>query len=141
MTGLPPEVDIANAGADTPYHLPVLPGIYGVGLTGVPDLYNVKYGSDRQLTGPEVRADILGELRRIATAGTYPLHVERLEVLKSHSPFELHVSATTIAGGFYRRLYGLQGRNRTFYNGAAFVTHDSGVIWRFTEGLLPAIAA
>lgn len=141
MTGLPPEVDIANTGADTPYHLPVLPGIYGVGLTGVPDLYNVKYGGDHPLSALEVRADILGELRRIATAGTYPLRVERLEVLKSHSPFELHVSAPTIAGGFYRRLYGLQGRNRTFYNGAAFITHDSGVIWRFTEGLLPAIAA
>ena len=30
-TACPTGVDIANTGADTPYHLPVLPGIYGVG--------------------------------------------------------------------------------------------------------------
>jgi hypothetical protein len=141
LTGLPEGVDISNTGADTVHNLPVLPGIYGVGLTGVPNLYNVKYGSDQQLTAPQVRADIVAELRRIATAGTYPLVLDRLDVLKSHSPFELHVGAPTIANGFYRRLYELQGRNRTYYNGAAFVSHDSGVIWRFTEGLLPSIAA
>jgi hypothetical protein len=141
LRGLPEGVDIANTGADTPHHLPVLPGIYGVGLTGVPELYNVKYGSDTQRSALQVRADIVGELGRIRTAGTYPLELERLEVLKSHSPFELHVDAPAIANGFYRRLYDLQGRNRTHYNGAAFVTHDSAVIWRFTEGLLASIAA
>lgn len=141
LRGLPEGVDLANTGADTLYNLPVQPGIYGVGLTGVPNLYNVKYGSDQQLTASQVRADIAAELGRVATAGTYPLVLDGLDILKSHSPFELHVGAPAIANGFYKRLYELQGRNRTYYNGAAFVTHDSGVIWRFTEGLLPSIAA
>jgi len=140
LHGLPDGVDIANTGADTPYHLPALPGIYGVSPTGVPDLYNVKYGSDQQLTAAHVRADITAELRRVATAGTFPLELERLEVLKSHSPFELNVSDAAIAGGFYRRLYGLQGRNRTYYNGGSFFTHDSTALWKFTERLLPSIA-
>jgi hypothetical protein len=141
LTGLPAGVGLDNIGADTPYHLPVLPGSYGISPAGVPELYNVKYGSDRQLTAAQVRADIAGELRRVAAAGTYPVDLRRLDVLKSHSPFELHVSAADIARGFYRRLYALQGHNRTYYTGAAFITHDSGVIWRFTEGLLPSIAA
>lgn len=139
LRGLPDGLGIVNAGADTAYHLPALPGCYSVLPTAVPSLYNVKYGSDRQLTAARVRADITGELRAVAAAGTFPIELDGLEVLKSHSPFELHVDAPTIAAGFYRDLYGLQGRNRTYYNGAAFVTHDSGVIWRFTEGLLPAI--
>ena len=39
------------------------------------------------------------------------------------------------------KLNALQGRNRTFYTGAAFHTHDSSLLWQFTEALLPRIAA
>nr|BFF21828.1 hypothetical protein GCM10025730_53490 [Promicromonospora thailandica] len=50
------------------------------------------------------------------------------------------MSAEAVRAGFYRRLGSLQGRNRTFYSGAAFHTHDSSLIWQFTETLLPRIA-
>jgi hypothetical protein len=43
------------------------------------------------------------------------------------------VSADDIAGGFYTDLGALQGRNNTFYTGAAFNTHDSGVLFRSTR--------
>jgi hypothetical protein len=51
------------------------------------------------------------------------------------------VPTGAIKAGFYRKLYALQGRNRTFYTGAAFHTHDSSLLWQFTEALLPRITA
>ncbi|GID91379.1 hypothetical protein Adi01nite_07910 [Amorphoplanes digitatis] len=141
MSGLPAGVDLANAAADTAYQLPPLPGIYGIGPTGVPGLYNVKYGSTAPLPEGQVRRGIRADIERVAKAGTYPLVLDDLEVFKSHTPFELHVTPQAIAGGFYRRLNALQGRNRTFYSGASFNSHNSTRIWDAAEVLLPSIAA
>jgi hypothetical protein len=141
LSGLPAGVSLANAAADTPYHLPPLPGLYGVSPTGIPDLYNVKYGSPSPLPEAQVRRSIRTEIERVAKAGTYPVVFSDLEVFSSHTPFELHVTPEAIAGGFYRRLNALQGHNRTYYSGAAFHSHNSTRIWAGTETLLPSIAA
>ncbi|KIJ27447.1 hypothetical protein M422DRAFT_271356 [Sphaerobolus stellatus SS14] len=53
-----------------------------------------------------------------------------------HTPFELVVSKEQIAAGFYKELYGLQGARRTWWSGAAFHTHDSSLLWQFTEGIV-----
>jgi hypothetical protein len=141
LSGLPAGVGLANVAADTPYHLPPLPGLYDVGPTGIPGLYNVKYGSPSPLPEAVVRRNIRTEIERVAKAGTFPVRFEELEVFAAHAPFELHVSPTAIAGGFYRRLNALQGRNRTYYSGAAFHSHNSTRIWTGLEALLPSIAA
>ena len=141
LSGLPAGVSLSNAAAETPYHLPPLPGLYGVSPTGIPGLYNVKYGSPSPLAEAQVRRDIRTEIERVAKAGTYPVVFQDLEVFSSHTPFELHVTPGAIAGGFYRRLNALQGRNRTYYSGAAFHSHNSTRIWAGTESLLPSIAA
>jgi hypothetical protein len=140
LSGLPADLSLANAAADTPYHLPPLPGLYGVSPTGIPDLYNVKYGSPSPLPDEQVRRDIRTEIERVAKAGTYPVVFQDLEVFSSHTPFELHVTPEAIAGGFYRRLNALQGHNRTYYSSAAFHSHNSTRIWAGTETLLPSIA-
>lgn len=141
LSGMPAGVSLVNVGADTPYNIAPLPGWYGLTVTGVPDLWGVKYGSTGPVGDQAVRAAIVADLRRLRRAGSYPVELEGLEVFKGHNPFELVVRPGDIAGGFYRRLYGLQGRNGTFYTGAAFHTHDSSLLWRFTEELLPRIAA
>jgi hypothetical protein len=141
LAGLPATVSVQNVGADTPYNLPPLPGFYGLTVTGVPGLWGVKYGGDGALGDRVARANVVADIRRLRTAGTYPVELAGLEIFKAHNPHEMAVSAADIAGGFYRRLYGLQGRNGTFYTGAAFHTHDSSLLWRFTETLLPRIAA
>jgi hypothetical protein len=141
LSGLPDGVGLDNVAANTPYHLPPLPGLYGVSPTGIPGLYNVKYGSPSPLPEEQVRRDIRTEIERVAKAGTYPVVFEGLEVFSSHTPFELHVPPAAIAGGFYRRLNALQGRNRTYYSGAAFHSHNSTRIWAGMETLLPSIAA
>jgi hypothetical protein len=141
LSGLPNGVVLDNVAAETPYHLPPLPGLYGVSPTGIPGLYNVKYGSPSPIPEAQVRRDIRTEIERVARAGTYPVVFEGLQVFSSHTPFELHVTPQAIAGGFYRRLNGLQGHNRTWYSGAAFHSHNSTRIWTGIESLLPAIAA
>lgn len=138
-SGLPADASLQNVAAETPYNLPPLPGPYGISATGVPGLYNVKYGSAVPRSDAQVRNDIAADFARLRAAGTYPAQLQRLEIFRGHNPFELTVSAGDIAAGFYRRLYGLQGHNHTFYTGAALHSQDSSLLWRFTEGLLPQI--
>ncbi len=140
-TGIPDNLSVNNIGQDTPYRLPVLPGVYSISPTGIPGLHSVKYGSPVQLSETQVKADILAAVRRLGTAGTIPTTTPEFAVFASHSPFELTVPVSAVRSGFYRKLSALQGRNRTFYTGAAFHTHDSSLLWQFTEALLPRIAA
>lgn len=141
-SGIPDNLSVNNIGQGTPYNLPVLPGVYSISPTGVPGLHSVKYGSPTQLTELQVKAEILAAVRRLKSAGSVPTaKTPEFAVFASHSPFELTVSPAAIRSGFYRKLNDLQGRNRTFYTGAAFHTHDSSLLWQFTESLLPRIAA
>jgi hypothetical protein len=84
---------------------------------------------------------IVEAIGRLQAGGTLPATHPSFVDFSSHSPCELTVSAADIAGGFYRSLYSLQGHRSTFWNGAAFHVHDSSLLWRYTETLLPAIAA
>ena len=141
-SGIPDNLSVNNIGQGTPYNLPVLPGVYSISPTGIPGLHSVKYGSPTQLSELQVKADIVAAVKRLKTAGTVPTaKTPEFAVFSSHSPFELTVSPSAIRNGFYRKLNALQGRNRTFYTGAAFHTHDSSLLWQFTESLLPRIAA
>ncbi|WP_250031434.1 FAD-dependent oxidoreductase [Paractinoplanes maris] len=141
LSGLPAGVGLDNVAAETPYQLPPLPGLYSVAPTAVPGLYNVKYGSPAPLADAVVRREIRAGIERVAAAGTYPVRFEGFAVYKSHTPFELHVGPRDIAGGFYRRLNALQGRNSTYWSGAAWHSHNSTRIWTGLERLLPSIGA
>jgi hypothetical protein len=141
VSGLPPGLVVQNVAANTRDNLPPLPGVYAIDPSPVDGLYNVKYGSAVWLPDDVVKANIAADLQRIAAAGTLPLTFGGFAAFSSHAPFEMMVSSEQIAQGFYSRLSSLQGRNDTFYTGAAFQTNDSSLIWRFTEGLLPKIVA
>jgi hypothetical protein len=121
--------------------LPPLPGIYGLSASPIPGVWNVKYGSPVPLPDALVRQAIAADIRKIKSAGTFPVVLERFETFSNHVPFEMMVDSGDIAAGFYRSLQTLQGRRDTFYTGAAFQTNDSSLIWRFTENLVPQIAA
>ena len=141
LSGLPAGVGLDNVAPATPYNLPPLPGLYMVSPTRIPGLYNVKYGSPSPLPEGRVRDNIRTDIERLATAGTYPVVFRGFEVFSAHVPFELRVTPRAITAGFYDRLNALQGRNRTFYAGAALASHNSTRIWTAIEDLLPSIAA
>jgi hypothetical protein len=141
-TGIPDNVSVSNIGADTLYHLPALPGVYGISPAGVPGLHDVKYGSPVALPDAVVKANIVADIKRMRAAGTLPASPATPEfaTFVSHTPFELTVPAAAISAGFYRKLYALQGRNRTYWTGATFHTHDSSLLWQFTERVLAGLA-
>ena len=138
-TGIPDNVAVTNIGRNTLYNLPALPGIYSIDPTGVPGLLHVKYGSPSSIPVDQVTEDILSSVKRLKIEGKNVSSTPELAVFHSHSPFELTVSTSAIKGGFYKDLYALQGRRRTYYTGAAFHTQDSSLLWQFTEALLPSI--
>ena len=139
-SGIPDNISVSNIDPNTPYNLPPLPGVYSFYPTGIPGLQNVKYGSSAPLPDQQVKADIIATVERLRTAGI-PTTIPDFAVFSAHVPFELTVSADAIKDGFYKHLYALQGHHRTYYTGAAFHVHDSSLLWRFTEALLPQITA
>lgn len=140
-TSIPPNTSLTNIGANTLYNLPPLPGLYTITPTRVPDLYDVKVGSATALSDAQVKALIRDTVARLRTAGTFNTTRLQFAAYENHTPFELTVPKDAIAGGFYKRLYALQGQRHTWYTGAAFHTHDSSLLWQFTEGLIPGLLA
>src|SRR5579859_2912008 len=142
VSGLPPFVSVNNVSANTRHNLPPLPGLYGLEATPLPGFYVALYGNTTSLSDDVVKADIAASIDRLGTAGTFPgAKFGGFTAFSNHAPFEMMVSASDIAAGFYTQLNALQGHNRTFYTGAALQTNDSSLIWRFTEEILPQIAS
>ena len=127
-TNIPNDLSIISAGANTPFNVPIVPGINSLGQTGIPGLLNIFYTSTTYLSDEEIKQAIIEAILRLRNGGlnsTMPNFV----AFANHSPFELVVSADEISTGFYGRLNALQGHRNTFYTGAAFSAHDSSVIW------------
>ena len=142
FTGLPPGVAVNNAAANTRANIPPLPAMYGLEATEVPDYFVGLFGNTSWLPDDVVKASMVTELGNVASSGIYPgMKLQSITDFSSHAPFNMRVSASDIAAGFYSKVNALQGHNRTFYTSAAFQTNDSSQIWRFISGLLPQIVA
>ncbi|KNG85486.1 hypothetical protein ANOM_005142 [Aspergillus nomiae NRRL 13137] len=126
---------IQNNAYDSPYNLPILPGVYSLINTGVPDLNWVLYGSSTFMHTEDVKKDIVNSVLRIRHPNVTVTEPE-IVAFRSHSPYELTVSVQAIRDGFYRKLDALQGHRGTYYTGAALTAHESHLIWGFTEKLL-----
>ncbi|KAI1418739.1 FAD/NAD(P)-binding domain-containing protein [Hypoxylon sp. FL1857] len=134
-------VSMFAAGPNQQYEVPKLPGPYTFNINQ--GLTQVFYGGPIVYLEDDVKADILETVRRVREArgiptDTYPEWL----AFSSHSPFNLMVSNEAIKGGFYEKLFALQGQRNTYYSGAAWHTQDSSVLWQFTEDyILPILLA
>ncbi|KAF7166908.1 hypothetical protein CNMCM5623_000445 [Aspergillus felis] len=135
IPGLPAGLGILNRGANTPYNLPPLPGVYTITPSRVPELYTIFYGGGEARTEDEVKQSISDSVLMLREA-QFNTSAPEILAISNHSPFELFVSSDKIAGGFYSDLYALQGHRNTYYAGAAFHAHDSAALWRFVGNLL-----
>ena len=137
-TGLAAGTRYVNAGANTTYNIPNLPGVYEIVPTRVEGIYYFWYGSPGNLSQQQIQTDVTATVQKL-TGGksTTPGFI----AFSSHTPFKLVVSADDISHGFYNNLEGLQGHLHTYWTGAAFLSHNSGELWNFTQSLLPKIAA
>lgn len=137
-TGLVAGTRYVNAGVNTTYNIPNLPGVYEIVPTRVAGIYYFWYGSPGALPQQQIQADVTATVQKLTGKKTA---APEFLAFSSHTPFKLVVSANDISHGFYNRLEGLQGHLNTYWTGAAFLSHSSGELWNFTQSLLPEIAA
>lgn len=145
-SGIPDDLSLINVGTNTPYNLPVLPAAYDITPTSTPGLhlFQSTTNDNQRISDEQMEYDVVASIKRMRAAGALPSTNEsapQFAIFSSHTPFEVYVPARTIATGFYNRLFALQGKKNTYWTGAAFVTHDSTLIWQYTETLLAQIAA
>jgi len=108
-TGIPNNVSVSNIGADTPYILPLLAGIYTLNPTRVPGLWDVKYGSNSILPDDVVKQQIITDIKRLQIVGKGPSNPEFV-VYSGHVPFQLSVPAQAVADGFSKKRIRCRGR-------------------------------
>ncbi|KAH8773772.1 hypothetical protein F5883DRAFT_548486 [Diaporthe sp. PMI_573] len=137
-SGLEDGVVYWNAGANTTYNLPTMPGSYYLSPTNVEGISLYWYGSPTLISREDIEAGITGEIRRLTSNEA---QAPEFVAFADHSPFKLVAGADEIANGFYEDLLGLQGQKNTWYSGAAFVSHNSVVLWNYTANLVPDIIA
>lgn len=114
------------------FYLPRLPTSYNLGPgDSYSNLTNVKFCSNATMAMDEVQDQVVAEVSR-----SVPDSAPRFAAFLSHGPFALQVPVASISNGFYHSLYQLQGRRRSFWTGAAWHTHDSSLLWNFTEPIL-----
>ena len=141
-TGLSTTRRYINAGTNTQYHQPRLPGAFRLYPTAVEGIFLYWYGSLTSQTQAEVETSVATSILGLqrTTANATPGKKPDFIAFADHSPYHPSVSAEAVRNGFYNDLYGLQGYRNTWYVGALFV-FSSGQLWNATAALLPQIAA
>jgi hypothetical protein len=143
-SGVPDQTGILNIDPAAPFSLPPLPGLYGINPTTVSGLQTVYYSSPHYLSDEQVKQDIVDTLAKVVPAAGFPNGTANntLEFVgfNNHAPFELTVSTDAVKAGFYDKLNKLQGQHSTWWTGATWQTHDSSLIWNWTEyNILPQL--
>jgi hypothetical protein len=141
IDNMPAGLSLVNTAPETPFNLAPLPGIYSIGPSAAPGQFNVKYGSDSFLPDAFVKSAIQRDIERVSTGSVRRLKFKGFGIFKNHSPYSVVAAPERIRSGFYTDLQALQGRNKTYYAGAAFQTHSSAPIWAQVEELLPSLLA
>ena len=134
---------ILNIGPTQRYNVPKLPGVYAaIPLPVGGGLLHVYYGSPRPLPDEVVKADIVATIQRYQKANGLPVTNPEFVKFVNHAPFNLMVSNDAIRDGFYKKVFALQGQRNTFYNGIAWHTQDSSLLWKFTDDyIIPILLA
>ncbi|GKT41959.1 beta-cyclopiazonate dehydrogenase [Colletotrichum spaethianum] len=135
---------LTNVGLRTPFNQPVIPGPNGFSSYGSPGDFLVSVGFDStNYTTADAEAILRKNLATLAAVGGVPKNaVETMTVPFSsdHGPFNLRVSAEEIKAGFYSKFLALESKRNTYWAGAVFTGHNSGLVWKFNEGtVLPAL--
>lgn len=135
IPGFPGNTSFLNRDAARDSQLPQLPTIYSIAPTVHPDFFVVHYGSEVAMSEAQVRVESIKGIKKVCAINKV---IEEPEIIRyaAHTPYGLRVSSETVSENFYKHLNALQGIRNTFYTGAAFHTHNSVQIWKFTEKLL-----
>ncbi|TEA18664.1 Beta-cyclopiazonate dehydrogenase [Colletotrichum sidae] len=135
---------LQNVGLQTPFNQPVIPGTNGIYTAGSPGdfLFGVAF-QDTNYTDEDGKNIIRKNLETLAAVGAVPKDAAEtvtFPYVSNHAPYNVRVSADQIKQGFYGKLLALEGQRNTYWAGAAFSGHNSGLVWTFNNGtVLPAL--
>ncbi|PIG79916.1 FAD dependent oxidoreductase [Aspergillus arachidicola] len=137
-TGIPNNINVHNVDPDAnPGNLPVAPFQWALQDMGPNNYLASKLIGDMNFTDTQARELIIGDLHRMATAGTFDIRNDwEMAVFGNHNPTTLMVSVDDIRDGFYKRFYDLQGKNGTFWTGLTLVSDYSALLWQYTESVV-----
>ncbi|KAI6758546.1 hypothetical protein HG530_010786 [Fusarium avenaceum] len=135
---------LQNVGAFTPAHTPIIPGSNGYSQTGPPSQFLIGVGFDNaDYTLADSEAVMRKELATLAAVGAVPADSAKkvkFPILSNHAPFDLRVTSQNIGKGFYADLLKLEGQRSTYWTGAVFAGHNSGLIWNWNNDvIIPAL--
>ncbi|PHH68043.1 hypothetical protein CDD80_294 [Ophiocordyceps camponoti-rufipedis] len=129
-TGMPDGIDVINEDPDQEHNLPLPPFLGQLQYMGVPGYHVGRLVADSDFEPRHAYAHILNDVLRMRN--TYPDLTPEIVVIADHRPTSLTVSVDDIRDGFYRRLFGMQGRRGVFYTGSSLCSDYSSVIWNYT---------
>ncbi|EXL66823.1 hypothetical protein FOPG_17026 [Fusarium oxysporum f. sp. conglutinans race 2 54008] len=138
------DVSLQNVGIMTPAKNPMIPGSNAYVYSGSPNqfLLGVAFGNT-DYTVADSTILVRKELTTLARVGAVPIDTAKrvtFPYITNHVPYDLHVNVEEIAKGFYTELLELEGSLNTYWTGAAFAGHNSGLIWKWHDGtVLPAL--
>ncbi|KZL85206.1 flavin-containing superfamily amine oxidase [Colletotrichum incanum] len=135
---------LTNVGVQTAFNQPVIPGTNGFNSYGSPGDFLVAVGFENtDYTTADAQAILRKNLATLAAVGGVPKDAAEtvtFPLSSDHGPYNLRVSAEEIKAGFYDKLLALEGKHNTYWAGAVFTGHNSGLVWNFNEGtVLPAL--
>jgi hypothetical protein len=130
---------LLDRGLNSSFDVPILPTMYSLFPSTIPELQQVFYGSDTILPTDQVKDDIIATVKRIFPKAAAKAPLE-FAVFSGHTPFMSTVPSSAIKAGFYEHFNNLQGYRHTYYTGAILQTQDSSLIWQSVETLLPKVA-
>lgn len=127
-----------NVGAQTPFNTPVIPGSNGFFPSGTPNQVTLGVAFDTtDYTDSEAEDIVRKELATLAAVGAVPPDAAEkvtFPYVSNHAPYNLRVCGNEIRNGYYRKLLKLQGSRSTYWTGATFAGHNSGLVWTWNEG-------
>jgi beta-cyclopiazonate dehydrogenase len=147
-TGLPDLTNFINIDTSSVGNLPLTPYLWRLETVGVPGYQTVKViGEADSVKAQGLVYDAVTKIgKSLASLGLLSSYtgpagdIFAPDTWLPHSLLGLHVPTDSIRAGFYKRLYGLQGRHNTFWSGNAWATDYSPLLWAFTDNrVLPLI--
>ncbi|KAM0424504.1 hypothetical protein ACHAPT_010218 [Fusarium lateritium] len=145
-TGLPANMTSISNTPDNPSDLYLPRGNFvdaferaGVHQDASQDLWVTRVIGQPGLTAREAQTLIEKALNRIRANLTYDVAKPSIIAFASHGPTVPKVSARDLKGGFFNKLFALQGQRSTFWTGLAWAPDYTPILWDFTERLFPRI--
>ncbi|KAL4803802.1 hypothetical protein BDV18DRAFT_39595 [Aspergillus unguis] len=135
-SGLPDGHNIINTDPSQPDSLPVAPFEWALFSPGVAGYYTTATVGNENMSEQDANALVLDNIRRMGEAGTFDVNDPEIVASESHSPSVMMAPVEDIRGGFYSRLYALQGQRSTYWTGNTFCTDYSPQLWEYTLDVL-----